>query len=111
MNYVIRQIHPPGKSALADEATTVALTIAAAHGAIVHGDYLEWSDPDARHGRGDNRWTGDLAKAKRFPSFAAASVCWKAQSKVRPLRSDGKPNRPMTAFSVTIEQVPDETVR
>lgn len=74
-------------------------------GGPVLGRYLEWSDPDARGGRGDDRWTSDLAKAKRFPSFEAASACWQAQSTVKPMRPDGKPNRPMTAFSVTIEEV------
>jgi hypothetical protein len=106
MSYVIRQIHPPGKSARADEANTVALTKAAALGELVYGDYLEWSDPNANWGRGDDRWTHDLAKAKRFASFEEASKCWKAQSTIRPYRDDGKPNRPMTAYSVSIEQAP-----
>ena len=30
--------------------------------------------------------------------------------KVRPLRDDGKPNRPLTAFSVMIEAAPPEVV-
>lgn len=106
MNYVIRQIHPPGKSARADEANAVALAIAGVQGEVIYGDYLEWSDPDANFGRGDDRWTPDLAKAKRFPTFTAAGECWKAQSKLVPRRTDGKPNRPMTAYSITIEQVP-----
>src|SRR5262245_63041462 len=106
MAFVIRQIHPPNLSARADEATAVALASAAIVNAVVKGDYLEWSDPDARGGRGDDRWTSDLAKAKRFPSHEAAWMCWKAQSTRRPLRPDGKPNRPMTAYSVTIEEVP-----
>jgi hypothetical protein len=91
MSYVIRQIHPPGKSALADEATAVALASAAISNQIEYGDYLEWSDPDALDGRGDDRWTSDLAKAKRFPSFAAACECWKA----------------LIAYSITIEKVWD----
>jgi hypothetical protein len=105
MDYVIRQINPPGKSARANEATTVALTIAALQDVIHVGQYLEWSDPDANDGLGDDRWTDDPAKAKRFKSFAAAALCWKAQSTVRPLRDDGEPNRPMTAYSVTIEKI------
>jgi hypothetical protein len=105
MYYVLRKISPPGKSALADEATALALTIAATHNAVVQGDYLEWSDPDARDGMGDDRWTPDLAKAKRFPDFAAAMECWKAQSSIRPFRPDGRPNRPMTAYSVTPQRI------
>jgi hypothetical protein len=106
MPYVIRQIHPPGKSARADEATAVALLDALMQGGPDRGDFLEWSDPDANHGFGDDGWTPDLAKAKKFESFAAAAACWNAQSKVRPIRSDGKPNKPLTAYSVTIETVP-----
>jgi len=107
MSYVLRQIHPKGKSALADEANIMALTVAAVADEIERGDYLEWSDPNARKGFGDDRWTDDLAKAQRFPSFEAAMECWKAQSTKRPFRDDGKPNRPMTAYSVTVEQVAD----
>ena len=103
--YVLRQISPPGKSALADEATAEALTLAITAGNVVYGDYLEWSDPDAKHGFGDDRWTPDLAKAKRFEDFTAAMKCWMAQSTVEPLRPDGKPNRPMTAYSVMPEKI------
>ena len=105
MSFVLRLIHPTGKSALADEATAAALGVAATRNEIELGDYLEWSDPDGLKGRGDDRWTDDIAKAKRFPTFAAAMECWKAQSRLRPLRPDGKPNRPMTAYSVTVQEV------
>jgi hypothetical protein len=40
--------------------------------------------------------------AMRFPSGAAALACWQTQSTRHPLRADGKPNRPLTAFSVEI---------
>jgi len=103
--YVLRKISPPGKSALADEATLLALTTATIEGKVVHGDYLEWSDPDARGGRGDDRWTPDFSKAKKFATFMDAMECWKAQSTVVPFRPDGKPNRPMTAYSVSPEEI------
>jgi hypothetical protein len=99
--WVLQQIHPRGKMALADEATAPALVDAVVTDTVVYGDYLEWSDPDAKDGLGDNRWTSDLAKAKKFLNFMAATSCWKAQSTVRPLRDDGKPNRPLTAFSIS----------
>lgn len=104
--YVLRQVHPRGLDAIAkshDDVITLAL--AAAAGEMVHGDYLEWSDPDAKNGYGDDRWTTDLNRAQRFGSFSEAMECWKAQSRVRPLRDDGKPNRPMTAYHVTPERV------
>jgi hypothetical protein len=105
MSYVLRQIHPPGLSARADEATTVALASAAVRGQVQYGKYLEWSDPDAIDGLGDDQWTDNLAKAKRFLTFEAAMECWQAQSRVTPLRDDGEPNRPLTAYSVTVERV------
>lgn len=83
MFFVIRQIHPPGKSARADEADTVSLITED----VVNGDYLEWSDPNARFGLGDDRWTPDLAKAKRFETFVAASECWRAQSTLIPIHA------------------------
>lgn len=105
MPYVIRQIHPPGKSARADEATTVALIGTLLHGGPVHGDYLEWFDVNAKKGFGDDRWTADVSKALKFKTFADATAAWKMQSKKRPFRDDGEPNRPLTAYSVTIEKV------
>lgn len=106
MPYVIRKTSPPGKSAMAHEATTVALLEALTKGGIEHGEYLQWSDPDANNGMGDDRWTKNIKRAKKFATFADAAACWKAQSTVKPLRPDGKPNRPMTAWSVTIEPTP-----
>jgi hypothetical protein len=105
MTYVLRQIHPKGKSARANEATAVALTTATLKGELMMGQYLEWSDPNANDGFGDDRWTDDLAKAKKFGSFAEALECWKAESTIRPLRDDGRPNRPMTAYSVMPERI------
>lgn len=42
-------------------------------------------------------------QALKFPSFLHAAAYWKMESKSVPLRPDGKPNRPLTAYSVTIE--------
>ena len=107
MPYVIRQIHPPGKSALAHEATAVALikTLIDDGGPLL-GEYLEWFDVDAKKGFGDDRWTDDSAKALRFDTFTDAATAWKTQSRKRPFRDDGEPNRPLTAYSVTIERLP-----
>jgi hypothetical protein len=106
MPYVIRQISPPGKSARADEATAVALATAAVRGEVEIGRYLEWSDPNGNRGKGDDRWTTDIAKAQKFKSFHEAMACWTAQSTRIPFRPDGKPNKPLTAYSVTVEEVP-----
>ena len=105
MSFVLRQIHPPGKTARADEATLEALTLATLTSEVVKGHYLQWSDPDAKGGRGDERWTGDIKKAKHFATFAEAMDCWTAQSTKRPYRPDGRPNKPLTAFSISVEEV------
>lgn len=57
-------------------------------------------DVDARNGYGRIRFTQDRARAKRFPSVIEALDYWKRPSTVRPLRDDGKPNRPLTAYTV-----------
>ena len=49
--------------------------------------------------------SSDRAKAKRFESAKAALEFWKRQSVTRPTRPDGRPNRPMTAYSVQVEAV------
>ena len=39
----------------------------------------------------------------KFADMSEAFECWKRQSTVCPLRADGKPNRPLTAFSITFD--------
>ena len=63
------------------------------------------ADPDAEDGRGVVTWTDDLATARKFASPFLAIEFWKQQSTVRPTREDGKPNRPLTAFTVVLEQL------
>lgn len=70
----------------------------------VKGGYLEAFDVDAFNGGGDATFTDDKEKAIKFRDLAHAFETWKTQSKVRPLRADGKPNRPLTAFSITFEE-------
>lgn len=68
--------------------------------------YLLAYDPDAHEGRGAATWTYEPEKARRFPTVMAAMECWSQQSTVRPLRPDGRPNKPLTAFSVEPVVVP-----
>lgn len=63
-------------------------------------------DVDADGGRGRLEITSDPALALRFPDFVAAWDYWRRQSTVEPLRFDGKPNRPLTALSISIEDEP-----
>lgn len=68
------------------------------------GDYLVRWDLDARDGRGEAVWSPDINEAYRFPHPIEALRAWRSQSKVRPTREDGKPNRPLMAY--TVEAIP-----
>ena len=65
--------------------------------------YLQDFDPDRHDGRGEIGTTRDRGKAMRFANAGEALETWRRPSEVRPLRPDGKPNRPLTAFTVEIE--------
>lgn len=86
----------------------IALEGVAYHGVTLpdQGAFLCTYDVEANDGRGDATFTHDIAKAMKFASWDAALQCWKQQSKRRPLRADGKPNRPLTAFTVSPERLP-----
>lgn len=70
------------------------------------GAFVQDADVDAQNGRGELLWTKDPADAMLFPSVDAAWTFWQRQSNVKAIRTDGKPNRPLTAFHMLIE--PDE---
>lgn len=63
-------------------------------------EYLVAFDPDAYAGRGSIRTSFKLSEAKRFADFIELMEEWKRPSVVLPRRPDGKPNRPLTAFSI-----------
>jgi hypothetical protein len=69
--------------------------------------YLKSYDVDANDGRGDAELTPNIHEALEFDDAVAAMQAWREQSTVQPLRLDGKPNRPLTAFTVQIERKPD----
>lgn len=69
------------------------------------GLYLSAYDPSAgEHGRIES--TYDIAEALHFDGAAEALQCWQQVNQSHPWRPDGKPNRPLTAFSVQIVEVP-----
>jgi len=70
------------------------------------GAWLRSYDPEAYGGRGIADWTVDPAKAMRFKTGSEAMVLYTTRSRTRPSRPDGKPNRPLTAFTVSVEQLP-----
>ena len=67
------------------------------------GMYLKAYDPDGREGMGHIEWTPNRWEAMQFTQAFGALDTWRRQSTVHPLRPDGKPNRPLTAYSIVIE--------
>lgn len=66
------------------------------------GLYLQDYDLDAFDGRGTATWTPYPTRALTWPSAADAMKAWRTVSTTRPVREDGQPNRPLTAFHVEI---------
>lgn len=69
------------------------------------GLWLHDYDANAYEGRGQASLTKYKDRAKRFESKEAAFEYWRQVSKRQPKRDDGKPNRPLTAY--TIELLPE----
>jgi hypothetical protein len=69
------------------------------------GEYLKSFDHEVYDGQGLGVFTKSLARAKRFDTHEDVFAFWNMQSASRPLRPDGKPNKPLTALSVKIEPV------
>ena len=67
---------------------------------VAVGAYLASYDPEGDDGNGITTWTHDPAQAMTFPTGEAATACYRAVPLNRPLRPDGKPNRPLTRFTV-----------
>jgi len=78
--------------------------------------FLEWVtffDPDGgpddvEYPTGIVVTSADASKALRFASMEEATAFWRQQSTRTPLRPDGKPNRPLTAYTVTIRKIEEE---
>jgi hypothetical protein len=68
----------------------------------VAGKFLERFDFNAAGGLGYGEFTADPAKAKIFADAGEALKFWRTQSTIKPLRSDGQPNRPLTCTTVKI---------
>lgn len=69
--------------------------------------YLKTFDIEAYNGGGTLTYTSDWREAHQFKDAHDLLKTWGAQSTTRPLRGDGKPNRPLTSCSIEI--VPLET--
>jgi hypothetical protein len=67
------------------------------------GTYLKSYTPDGHGGRGDLVVTPHRHAAKRYTNAVDARNEWARVSSTHPRRPDGKPNRPLSAFTITIE--------
>jgi hypothetical protein len=56
-------------------------------------------------GRGLLLVTENWEEAKRFEDFMAAMMFWRTQCQSVPLREDGKPNRPFTAWTIEVKDL------
>lgn len=63
------------------------------------GSFVRFYDPSANDGRGELVLTKDWAQAKVFSDHQEA---WEFYQQSYGERPDGKPNRPLTAFTVTV---------
>ena len=70
------------------------------------GQWLESYEPEAFNGRGDCAWTADPKRAMRFVRSLDAFATWRQIPINRAVREDGKLNRPLTAFTVSVEPLP-----
>lgn len=61
------------------------------------GQYLRDFDFEAGDGRGMIALTSDIKKAKRFRNGMDAFQFYQRTPQCKPIREDGKPNRPLTA--------------
>ena len=62
-------------------------------------------DVDALEGRGSTRFARNPEDALQFDTFFDALKAYRTQSTVTPLRDDGQPNRPLTAYTVEIKEI------
>ena len=72
------------------------------------GQYLKEFDFEAHDGRGEIVMTPDPNEAMRFPGMPEAFAFYHTQPLCKPLRDDGKPNKPLTATHWEFTPLPDK---
>lgn len=94
-------------------AVKYAILVIAAEGIVLPGshtsefggEYIERFDPTYRFPIGAVYTTPDIQKAKHFNSHKEAFDFWNQQVGDEP-RWDGKPNKPLTALTIEVVEVP-----
>jgi hypothetical protein len=76
------------------------------------GEYLKSFDPDvhapgAPFPTGYAEWSSNLDEAMTFGHAGEAIAFYRTQSTVTPWRPDGRPNLPLTVFSVSFDRLAD----
>ena len=74
----------------------------------VDGQYLVSFDFDAMNGTGFGIFTDKPEHAMRFKTLRDAMEFWLTASTVKPLRPDGKPNRPLTASTISVFKIEEQ---
>lgn len=69
---------------------------------VPEGEFLVSYDPEAHDGQGYAEWSHDKTRALRFDSTLEAMALYMSVPSNRPVRLDGKPNRPLVVFSVEV---------
>jgi hypothetical protein len=72
---------------------------------VIDGEYVKSYDPDAHNGRGDATFTKNIAEAMTFADMRSAAAFAMRVPAERPIRADGKPNRPLLAFTLDFKNV------
>ena len=72
------------------------------------GEYLKSFDHEAYDGQGYGEFSPRLSDAMRFKDFGEALEFYRKSPIAQPLRSDGKPNRPMTAMHAEFTETEDK---
>ena len=70
------------------------------------GQWIRSANVEAHQGRGTVVTTPDPVRAMRFDDAGEAVRFWRSRSQSVPTRPDGGANRPLTAFTVEIEDAP-----
>ena len=71
----------------------------------IEDQYLVSFGFDAMNGCGFGIFTDRPEQAMRFKTMRDAMEFWRTQSTVKPLRPDGKPNRPLTASTISVFKI------
>lgn len=71
------------------------------------GAFVADFDFEAACGIGLAKLTSDRKQAKVFADAGAALTYIRTVPKCRPTRADGKPNRPLTGYTVEVMKVPE----